>query len=156
MLRSVVRILVIVLAGYAAVMLAVFVWPFAAREPSRDAVASAKSPDGRVIAKLIEVNAGATTSFQYLVTLSEEGTTTEPYEVASLYGSVRNSSAFGANLRWTSPQELTVEYLEAKSAELLRPKVTLPSGEVAVVLRPNVTDANAPAGGMLYNLGGRR
>ena len=134
---------------------ALFVWLHFAFEPSKDEVASARSPDGRFVAKLVEINGGATTSFEYLVTVSEAGVLSKDHGVASLYGSVRNASAYGANLRWTSPQELTIEFLDAKTSELLNPRLQLAGTEVAVLLRPHVTDASAPAGGMLYNLRGR-
>jgi hypothetical protein len=135
---------------------ALFALIYFAFEPSRDEVASAISPDGRLVARLVEVNGGATTSFGYRVTISEAATKSKSYEVASLYGAVRNDSAFGANLNWTSSQQLTIEYLKADSSQLLNPKLELANTEVAVVLRPNVIDPTAPAGGMLYNLRGRR
>ena len=156
MLRSALRILGVIVGGFAALFAALFVWLYFATEPSKDEVASVISPDGKFVAKLIEINGGATTSFEYLVTVAEAGTFSKAHEAASLYGAVRNASAYGANLRWTSPREVTVEYLDAKSSELLLPKFRLSNAEVTVVLRPEVTDAAAPAGGMLYNLQGRR
>ena len=156
MLRNAIRILAFIVGGFAALFVALYAWLYFAFEPSKDEVASAKSPDGRFVARLVEINGGATTSFEYLITVSETGILSKNHEAASLYGAVRNASAYGANLRWTSPQELTVEYLDAKASELLNSRIRLSSAEVAVVLRPHVTDATAPAGGMLYNLRGRR
>lgn len=156
MLRRAIRIVAFIVGGFAALFGALFVWLYFAFQPSKDEVASVKSPDGRFVARLIEINGGATTSFEYLITVVEAGILSREHEAASLYGAVRNASAYGANLRWTSPQELTVEYLDAKSSELLSPTIRLPTAEVAVVLRPGVIDAAAPPGGMLYNLRGRR
>jgi hypothetical protein len=153
---SAARIATAVASSLALLMVASIVWLYFASRPSKDEVAVAKSPDGRFIAKLVEINGGATTSFGYLVILSELGNTPEEYEVANLYGAVRSASAYGANLRWASPQELAVEYLHAKGTELLNPKLKFGATEVTVVLRPNFTDATAPPGGMLYNLQGRR
>ena len=113
MLRSAIRILVLIVGGFAALFVALFAWLYFAFEPSKDEVASAQSPDGRFVAKLVEINGGATTSFEYLITISDAGILSKNHEAASLYGAVRNASAYGANLRWTSPQELTVEYRRA-------------------------------------------
>lgn len=156
MIRSAVKTLAIVFAAFSLLVLGLFSWLNIADAPSRDEVASAESPDGSVIAKLIEVNAGATTSFLYIVTLAGQPSSTDATEVARLYGAVRNASAYGANLRWTGPKELAVEYLDAKSAEVLHSRIVVSNAEVTVALRPNVIDNMAPAGGMQYNLAGRR
>ena len=156
MLRTALRVLAFIGGGLVVIVVLLFVLAYFAFKPSKDEVASATSPDGRFVARLVEVNGGATTSFGYRVTISEAGTKSEAHEVASLYGAVRNDSAFGANLKWTSSRELSIEYLEAKSSRLLEPKLTLGSKEVVVFLRPNVADPTAPAGGMLYNLRGGR
>jgi hypothetical protein len=153
---SAVRIATAVASSVALLIAASIVWIYFDSQPSKDEVEVVKSPDGRFIAKLVEVNGGATTSFGYLVILSELGSAPKEYEVASLYGAVRSASAYGANLKWASPQELNVEYLHAKGTKLLNPKVKFGATEVTVVLHPNVTDPTAPAGGMLYNLQGRR
>jgi hypothetical protein len=153
---SAARIATAVASSLALLIVAAIVWFLFDSQPSKDEVAVAKSPDGRFIAKLVEVNGGATTSFGYLVLLSEPSSAPKEYEVVNLYGAVRSASAYGANLSWTSPHELTVEYLHAKGTELLNPKLKFGTTEVTVVLRPNVTDATAPPGGMLYNLQGRR
>lgn len=155
MRRSVARILAFITAGLVALLIAAVAMLWYAFEPSKDEVASVKSPDGRLVAKLFEINGGATTSFRYLVTVSDAAAPSREHEAASLQGAVRGPSAWGANLRWNSPRELTVEYLDAKSTDLLNPKISLLGSEITVLLRPNITDSSAPPGGMLYNLRGR-
>jgi hypothetical protein len=114
-------------------------------QPSRDEVAREASPDGAVVATLIEINGGATTDFGYEVKV--DGT-----RVALLYGAVRNSNAYGVNLRWLSSSDLDIEYLATRRAGLEKPELRVGTRTIHVALKPNVTDATAPAGGMLYNL----
>lgn len=156
MLRRVLQVFGYVAAGIGALAAALFVWLYFAFQPSRDEVSSVTSPDGRLVASLVEVNGGATTSFGYSVVLAEPGLLGKSQEVASLYGAVRNDSAYGANLRWTGENELSIEFLDAKSSELVNARPRIAGREVAVVLRPYVRDETAPAGGMLYNLRGQR
>jgi hypothetical protein len=52
-----------------------------------------------------------------------------------------------------SDGELHVEYLTAKSAEVLPSRVLTSS--VHVTLESGISDSSAPPGGMLYNLQGR-
>lgn len=121
---------------------------------SRDEVARIPSPDRRLEAVLIEVNGGATTSFGYevrvLATGDRRGT-----RVAWLYGAVRSEQAYGANLRWTSEVQLSVEYLRAQEAALDAQRLRIGGREVQIQLRDGVLDPTAPPGGMLYNLRGR-
>jgi hypothetical protein len=143
-------------AGAGVLGAALFLWLYFAFQPSKDEVSSVASPDGGLVASLVEVNGGATTSFGYSVLLAEPGLLGRRQEVASLYGAVRNDSAYGANLRWTGANELSIEFLDAKTSEVLIARPRIAGREVAVVLRPYVRDESAPAGGMLYNLQSRR
>jgi hypothetical protein len=118
---------------------------------SRDEVAVVTSPDGRLEAVLIETNGGTTTSFGYEIWVREKGHA-PGNQVARLYGAARNDAASGANLRWTDDGALSVEYQEARTETLDRPMVQIGGREVRVALRPDVSDPNAPAGGMLLNL----
>lgn len=123
---------------------------------SEDEVARVRAPNGRLDAVLLERNAGATTSFGYKVYVVPAGATARGTEAAFLYGAVRNSNAYGANLHWLSGDHLGIEYLQTKTGELKQPKVTTRDGSfVFVSLQPGVTDPSAPAGGMLYNLRGK-
>jgi hypothetical protein len=118
---------------------------------SRDEVAVVASPDGHLEAVLIETNGGATTSVGYEIWLREKGDESGN-QVARLYGAVRNDAAYGANLRWTENGTLSVEYQEARAETLDRPRVQIGGREVRIVLKPHVSDPDAPAGGMLFNL----
>ena len=54
--------------------------------------------------------------------------------MARLYGAVRNDAAYGANLRWTENGTLSVEYQEARSETLDRPRVQIGGREVRIVI----------------------
>jgi hypothetical protein len=123
----------------------------ATRVVSRDEVAVVASPDRRLEAVLIETHGGATTSFGYEIWVREKGHGSGN-QVARLYGAARNDVAYGANLRWTDDGALLVEYQEARTETLDRPTVQIGGREVRVALKPHVSDPNAPAGGMLFNL----
>jgi hypothetical protein len=155
MLRRLFQVLGYVAAVFVALAAAILFWLDHAFQPSKDEVSSVASPDGRLVASLIEVNGGATTSFGYSVHLAESGLLGNSQQVASLYGAVRNDSAYGANLRWTGKNELSVEFLDAKATELLNSRPRFAGREVLVVLRPNIRDEAAPAGGMLHNSQGK-
>lgn len=86
--------------------------------PSRDEVAKVTSPDGSLVAVLIETNGGATTSFGYEIWLRDKNAGSGE-QVGTLHGAVRNDDAFGANLRWTDNTELSVEYLKAQTERLV-------------------------------------
>ena len=124
--------------------------------PSEDEVARVASPDGKLEAVLVETNGGATTSFGYEVHVVERAGKPDGSPAASLYGAVRSGSAYGANLRWERSDLLAVEFLNAKSSNLEVPSVSLGGRIVSIAMRPGVADLTAPAGGMLYNLRGRK
>jgi hypothetical protein len=155
-LKIALRVFVFLAGGFAVLLLALYAFFYFAFAPSRDEVFTAKSSDGRFVARLFEINGGATTSFGYLITVAESGPLNREKEVANLYGAVRNNSAYGANLRWVTPRQLSIEYLDAHQSEVLQEKVEFGKEEVSIVLAPNTPDVSAPAGGMLYNLQGRR
>jgi hypothetical protein len=120
---------------------------------SRDEVARVTSPSGRLDAVLVETNGGATTSFGYQAYVVPRGSkNSRGPQVAFLYGAVRSTHAWGANLKWEGPSRLVIEYLEAKEERLSRPLVVVDADTVRVSLRSGVLDATAPAGGMVYNL----
>ena len=121
---------------------------------SFDEVARATSPSGKVDAVLVEMNGGATTSFGYNIYVVPKG---QPVpkpnaQIAKLYGAVRNQKAYGVNLRWEGANNVAAEYLKAENAEVLTESVEVAGEHVGIMLRPNVSDPSAPAGGMLYNL----
>lgn len=123
---------------------------------SFDEVARASSPNEKVDAVLVEKNGGATTSFSYLVFIVPKNEKIEEdlerFKVATLYGAVRNESAYGVNLKWYSENELVIEYLSAKDEQTLKPKIIIGNVDISVKLKNGIKDSEAPAGGMLYNL----
>jgi hypothetical protein len=122
-------------------------------EPSREEVARSKSPDGKVLAILLETNRGATTSFGYEVELRPASAQSEEGVVAAnLYGAVRSGCAYGVNLRWTSPTELGLEFMEADQIKVTS-EVQVGANTIKVAATPGVTDESAPCGGMLASLG---
>jgi hypothetical protein len=125
-------------------------------EPSKDEVARVVSPSGNIDAVLFETNGGATTSFGYEVYVVKRGSQPLGSPAVLLYGAVRNQHAYGANLRWPSPDSLAVEYLSAKSAKVKMHTQSVGTQSIHFVLREGVTDNAAPPGGMLYNLWGRQ
>jgi len=98
-------------------------------------------------------------SFGYEIDLAKAGDgLSSARRVAFLYGAGRSASAHGVNLRWTAPDAVAVEYLDARSAELELPAVSIGGRSISVALAPGVEDRAAPPGAMLYNLrrtGGR-
>jgi hypothetical protein len=151
--KIVVRTLTVLGGGLLVLGVAVIAIFYIIFSPSRDQVSRVASPSGDFVATVIEINGGATTSFGYEVRIARKGFNVEGTEVASLYGAVRNGRAYGVNLRWVSDRELHVEYLTAKSAEVLPSRMLAPS--VHVTLESGISDSSAPPGGMLYNLQGR-
>ena len=147
------RALMAVGAGLLALFLVAATLLYIVFSPSRDEVLRLPSPNGGIVATVVEINGGATTSFGYEIRLTRAGFNLGGTEVASLYEASRSDQAYGVNLRWVSEDELHIEYLTAHSAELVPFRIFAPS--VRVVLKPGVSDSSAPAGGMLYNLQGR-
>ena len=119
---------------------------------SQEEVSRVPCPDGRVEAVLIETDGGATTSFGYRILVEKKGQWFSGEQVAWLYGAGRNENAYGVNLKWNSDTELFIEYLDAREAELMKPKVEIADRTIGVAFRAGITDPTAPAGGMLRNL----
>ena len=116
-----------------------------------DTVATVKSPNGRVQATLTETSQGATTSFEYVVSLKAVSPEGESVRVASLYGAVRNEQAYGLNLSWLNDQTLELQYLTAKAAKLEQPTTVIGGRLIAIRLKAGVLDKSAPPGGMEHN-----
>jgi hypothetical protein len=144
-------VLVLTLAGAIVFQLAVLaVWPD--HPCSSDTVARATSPSGRVEALLDENNCGATTSFEYVVSLRAVASpATARVRVASAYGAGRNDSAYGMNLVWIDESTLEVQYWKAHWVTMEHPSVSLDGATVTTRMKADVRDGSAPAGGMLVN-----
>lgn len=118
--------------------------------PASNEVARVVSPDGKSTALLYELNGPVgKTAFVYKVVLMAGG---ETQTVANLAGATRNDRAYGVDLKWAGNGELDLLYLKAQSAQVIAESVPVGAGKVRVVLKPGITDENAPAGGMLFNL----
>lgn len=116
---------------------------------SRDEVMRVTSPDGRIDAIVIETNCGAPCDFGYEVRLGPKDVPVGE-EVAFLYGATRSEYAAGVNLRWSSANNLAIEYLRAKRVTVKKHTVRVADQNVQVSLQEGLTDAKAPAGGMLH------
>ena len=124
---------------------------------SRDEVARATSPDGQIDAVLVETNGGATTDFGYDVFLTiHRRSADRGMRVASLYGAIRSDSAYGANLHWTAPEVLLIEYDSVRGVPWVDSQPDFDKTRFQVRLRPGIVDSTAPGGGMLLNLEKRR
>jgi hypothetical protein len=77
-------------------------------------------------------------------------------EVADFYGALRNSRAYGINLRWLSADSLSIEYLKAQDERLKKPTVEVSARKILISLKPGIEDPTAPDGGMLWNLNKRK
>ena len=146
------------LAALAVGVVLLMSWFFSALigEPSKDEVARVVSPAGKVDAVLFETNGGATTSFGYEIYVVEHGAQPAGSPAISLYGAVRNEHAYGANLKWVSPDSVAVEFLSAKSSKVKQQAQSIGTQSVHFAIHEGVTDNSAPPGGMLYNLRGRK
>jgi hypothetical protein len=139
-----------------AVLLLAWLFSGLAGEPSKDEVARVVSPTGRVDAVVFETNGGATTSFGYEIYVVEHGAQPAGSPAISLYGAVRNEHAYGANLKWASPDSIAVEFLSAKTAKINQQTQSIGTQAIHFAVHEGVTDPAAPPGGMLYNLRGRQ
>jgi|APLak6261663543_1056040.scaffolds.fasta_scaffold13572_1 hypothetical protein len=144
------------LAASIVLLVAYFIFLLAGEEPSKDEVARNVSSTGKVDAVLLETNGGATTSFGYEVYVVEHDTQPSGSPAISLYGAVRNQHAYGANLKWTSPDSVAVEFLSAESMKIKKPILSVGTQAIHLVVHEGVLDNAAPPGGMLYNLRGRQ
>ena len=117
---------------------------------SHDEVSRVASPDGRTDAVLFEENGGATTSFDYVVDVVPHGEKNMK-QVGEIYGAVRNTQAYGVDLRWIDSNTVEADYLTSKTAPVVD-SVILDGRKISLVFKEGVTDAAAPSGGMLYNL----
>ncbi|MFT4111903.1 hypothetical protein [Silvibacterium sp.] len=118
--------------------------------PASHEVLRVVSPDGRSTATVSEEPGPVgKTAFVYDVMLTANG---ETHTVAHLDGAMRNDRAYGLSVRWAGDGELDVIYLRAQHTQVLEESVPVGAGKVSIVLKSGILDANAPAGGMLYNL----
>lgn len=118
----------------------------------RDVVTTRRTPDGAYKAVLVEINAGATTSFAYEVYIEPAESESQTHKVAYLYGAIRSADAYGANLRWSANRSLEVEYFRANRTKDVISPLAIEGEAFHVHLAGGVVDPSAPPGGMLRNL----
>ena len=118
-------------------------------KPTRSEVARVVSPDGSESAVVYELSGDAKSPFSYQVEIAAAD---KSHVVALLSGAMRNDRAYGVNVRWLSPTELSVEYLSAQSAKLATDQVDSSARGARVFLHSGIRDDHAPAGGMSFNL----
>jgi hypothetical protein len=125
-----------------------------ADEISFDEVSRVTNPSGKIDAVVVETNGGATTSFGYEVFVIPKGERVIKGKaaVASFYGAVRSETAYGVNVKWERPDQLAIEYLQAKRTDFTKQNVIVNGETITISSRSNVNDESAPSGGMLYNL----
>ena len=121
---------------------------------SRHEVLRLTSPDGSTDAVVYKTDCGAPCSFGYEIRLARRGGDSAE-KVASLAGAMRSERAWGVDLKWLDADSLSIEYLRADYANLVKPAAEIDGHSIKISLRPGVDDAKAPSGGMLNNLRGQ-
>ncbi|MEF8731479.1 MAG: hypothetical protein V5B40_06080 [Candidatus Accumulibacter meliphilus] len=120
---------------------------------NREEVLRVASPVENIDTVLVETNGGATTSFGYEVYLVAKGENIEGKpRVAFVYGATRNENAYGVNLKWRTPNLLSVEYYRDKGiASEVNTPLVIGNMPVEVVIQTGVLDTDAAPGGMGFN-----
>ena len=130
--------------------------PPAQQPPWGDEVSRVSSPDRSVDAVLYEEDGGATVSFSYSTYVVPVGGSPAKADcVAGLYAAGRSERAYGVNLKWQGDDTLRIEFLKARRRRYLTHQVVVNGKRIRIVLVDGISDPDAPAGGMLYNLQGR-
>jgi hypothetical protein len=117
-------------------------------------VTRVKSPDGSLLARVFEINGGATTDFAYEVNVSRNWPIHWDHAVAGLYGAGRSDCACGVNLRWIGNDTLLITYKDAKSTDVDQ-AARLLGRTVRIITKSGINDSTAPCGGMEYGQHGR-
>src|SRR5580704_13127302 len=90
------------------------------RSVSRDEVLRVTSPDETMDAIVYETDCGAVCSFGYEIWIAPRKSG-EGEKVAVLEAAMRSKEAWGVNVQWMSVKSVSIEYLQADSARLLKP-----------------------------------
>lgn len=118
---------------------------------SRDEVAWAQSPDGRIDAILLEINGGATTSFGYVVELHPASHRGEkPVEAGKFYAAVRSNCAYGIDLHWVDRSTLALRFESARQVAVPA-SVNVSGRPIRILAQSGMVNSGAPCGGMLVN-----
>jgi hypothetical protein len=108
------------------------------RGRTRDLVSDTTSPDGRVDAVLYETDCGPLCSFGFEVWLAPQGSSSGD-NVAFLYSAFQNEHDPGVVLEWVDATHLSINYLKAEQATLLKPHLIVAGHGVNVSLRDGVS-----------------
>ena len=117
---------------------------------SRVEVTRLASPDGVLVARVTEINGGATTDFAYRVDVSRDWPVRWSQDVAYYYGAGRSECAYGVNVAWAGNNDLIISYLDAQSADII-PSVRVAGRTVRIISKSGVDDPSAPCGGVEYS-----
>lgn len=101
---------------------------------SHNEVQRLTSPDGKVDAIVIESDCGPVCDVVDDVELAPKGSHSGE-RVAWFDSAVRNENAWGVDLKWPDADSLSIEYLRADKAELLKENVDISGEVVSVSLR---------------------
>jgi hypothetical protein len=123
---------------------------FGCRSVSRDEVLRVASPDDETDAIVYETDCGAVCSYGYEVWVSPKGHG-EGEEVARFDAALRSKQAWGVTIKWVNAETISVEYLRADSAKLLKKSVATNNRTIEVSLHEGVEDPRAPSGSMRSN-----
>ena len=114
---------------------------------SKVEVAKTVSPDGKFIARVFEINGGATTDFAYEIDISRNLPVRWDHAVAGLYESGRSDCAYGVNVRWPDSSTLLLTYKQAKSVDI-DPSLRIAGDTVKIIANDGIDEHKAPCGGM--------
>ncbi|MFC5060931.1 hypothetical protein [Actinomycetospora atypica] len=113
--------------------------------PTRTEVLRVPSADAALDAVVVQTDAGATTSFGYLLSVVPHGCAAAPDPALRVVDATRNPAAAGLGVRWTGPRALVVEFLDARFAD---PPTPVTAAGITVDVHPGVPDPAAPPGPM--------
>jgi hypothetical protein len=111
---------------------------------SNEEIARVRSPSNDLDAVVLETNGGATTAFGYRVHVVPAGRSAFwGAQVAYVESAATCAGARGVAPRWTTADQLDLEYRAARSAHLGSPSLAMKGRMLTVRLAPD-TDAGAP------------
>jgi hypothetical protein len=112
-------------------------------------VQRARSPSGRLDAVLTEGSCGATTSLSYTIhVVPRTADWSKTPVAASLYGALRDSSAYGVNLAWRGDTTVVGEYWQGREPFLPHRWIHIGADSIQIRLQAGVRDSTAPPGHM--------
>ena len=120
--------------------------------PSSDIVVRTDSPNGDFVALVEETNSGRSNVLGYNILVEPKASSNSRVLLAKFAGAYRNPKASGVDLIWAAPYTVSVQYLNAKMAEIPFPSVLCGKAVINVEAHSGVLDILAPPGTMLKNL----